>query len=269
MFYTNFPKCLLKGISLFFLVFTFGCSVDYISEKDSFSQEELMNQHGHLFVKPSQSAILRLKEFTSESYSLNNHNYLFKYFDYGNPISYYHNEVEIVILNQKESLGSQKFKYALVYLNRNYLDEFFIVRTSPIQNGFAEAEYISAKSGNSLFKINFNISEQSASFDSFLSFTKKESVLRNNSYDPDYDCEASWGQNTSICLEDVYTNYGWVSVWAFVQSSFIPATAAALAAACAIDAYNPYDGGGCYTDQGGGIIDQLPQPPCHPYPQCL
>lgn len=32
---------------------------------------------------------------------------------------------------------------------------------------------------------------------------------------------------------------------------FLPQTAVALAAACAIDAYNPYDGGGCYTKGGG------------------
>jgi hypothetical protein len=41
------------------------------------------------------------------------------------------------------------------------------------------------------------------------------------------------GQNTMDCLQDAYTNHGWVSVWAFVQTAFIPATGAALAAACA------------------------------------
>ncbi|MGA0415012.1 MAG: hypothetical protein ACO3MZ_03640 [Flavobacteriaceae bacterium] len=33
MFYTNFPKCLLKGISLLLIVFLFGCT----SEKPNFS----------------------------------------------------------------------------------------------------------------------------------------------------------------------------------------------------------------------------------------
>lgn len=40
-------------------------------------------------------------------------------------------------------------------------------------------------------------------------------------------------QQTLDCLEDVYRNQGWVSVWAGVQSAFLPVTAAALAFACA------------------------------------
>jgi len=43
-----------------------------------------------------------------------------------------------------------------------------------------------------------------------------------------------WGQDTADCIVDVYSNHGWISVWAFVQTAFIPATGAALAAACAI-----------------------------------
>lgn len=35
------------------------------------------------------------------------------------------------------------------------------------------------------------------------------------------------------CMDDVYRNHGWISVWAIVQSAFIPATVAALAVACA------------------------------------
>jgi hypothetical protein len=41
------------------------------------------------------------------------------------------------------------------------------------------------------------------------------------------------GSETASCLQDVYANHGWVSVWAFVQSAFIPETAAALAILCA------------------------------------
>ncbi|WP_305952108.1 hypothetical protein [Emticicia oligotrophica] len=41
------------------------------------------------------------------------------------------------------------------------------------------------------------------------------------------------GQGTALCIQDAYSNHGWVSVWAVVQSAFIPATAAAIAIACA------------------------------------
>lgn len=41
------------------------------------------------------------------------------------------------------------------------------------------------------------------------------------------------GQDTMDCITDVYTNHGWVSVWVWVQTAFIPETAAAFAAVCA------------------------------------
>jgi hypothetical protein len=40
------------------------------------------------------------------------------------------------------------------------------------------------------------------------------------------------GQDVIDCVVDAYTNHGWVSVWVFVQSAFLPETAAAIAAAC-------------------------------------
>jgi hypothetical protein len=43
-----------------------------------------------------------------------------------------------------------------------------------------------------------------------------------------------WGKNTMACLADAYTNHGAISVWATVQTAFIPQTAAALAIACGI-----------------------------------
>lgn len=41
------------------------------------------------------------------------------------------------------------------------------------------------------------------------------------------------GQAVANCINDVYTNHGWLSVWAWVQSAFIPETVAAFAVACA------------------------------------
>jgi hypothetical protein len=42
------------------------------------------------------------------------------------------------------------------------------------------------------------------------------------------------GQKTMNCIADVYSSHGWTSVWAFVQTAFIPETAAAFAIGCAI-----------------------------------
>ena len=43
------------------------------------------------------------------------------------------------------------------------------------------------------------------------------------------------GHKVANCLDDVYSNHGWISVWAFVQTAFIPATGATLALACTVE----------------------------------
>ena len=47
----------------------------------------------------------------------------------------------------------------------------------------------------------------------------------------------SWGERTASCLSDAYSGHGWASVWVVIQSGFIPQTAVALAAVCAIKNY--------------------------------
>lgn len=46
--------------------------------------------------------------------------------------------------------------------------------------------------------------------------------------------DSGCGQATQDCITDAYSNHGWVSVWATIQSAFIPQTAVAIAAACAV-----------------------------------
>lgn len=50
-------------------------------------------------------------------------------------------------------------------------------------------------------------------------------------FSPDIETKGL-GQDVMDCLSDAYSNHGWVSVWAFIQTCFIPETAVALAAAC-------------------------------------
>lgn len=42
------------------------------------------------------------------------------------------------------------------------------------------------------------------------------------------------GQAVMNCITDAYSNHGWTSVWASIQSIFLPATGAAIAIGCAI-----------------------------------
>ena len=44
----------------------------------------------------------------------------------------------------------------------------------------------------------------------------------------------SCGQDVADCIASVYSNKGWLSVWAVVQTAFIPATAVAIAADCTV-----------------------------------
>lgn len=49
--------------------------------------------------------------------------------------------------------------------------------------------------------------------------------------------QTTWGEATAQCIGDAYSNHGWLSVWATIQTAYIPATAAGIAAACAIKNY--------------------------------
>ena len=54
-------------------------------------------------------------------------------------------------------------------------------------------------------------------------------------FSPDPETKAkdrNLGQDVMDCMTDVYSNHGWLSVWVFVQTCFIPETAVAFAAAC-------------------------------------
>ena len=48
------------------------------------------------------------------------------------------------------------------------------------------------------------------------------------------EIQAGSGQDVINCVSGAYTSNGWISVWAWVQTAFIPATAAAIAGFCGI-----------------------------------
>jgi hypothetical protein len=165
-------------------------------------------------------------------------------FDFENPLSYDSNGTETVVVNQKNLSQENNVNYAISFLNNsNEFNQFLIIKTINENNTIKKVEYYSFNK-NLLFTTIFNSKNQTITT---LTPNKEQAKSQNLFNKSDgYDCDASWGENTAACLDDVYSNHGWVSVWAVVQSAFIPQTAAALAAACAIDAYNPYDGDGCY-----------------------
>ncbi len=62
---------------------------------------------------------------------------------------------------------------------------------------------------------------------------ESESISSCNKYNS--NVKKPCGQKVANCLDDVYSNHGWISVWAFVQTAFIPPTGVALAVACAVE----------------------------------
>lgn len=99
------------------------------------------------------------------------------------------------------------------------------------ENGFANPLIIkTVKNSNNIFTIEyFNNEMQLISTIELNSETETINISNNRI------ASLKCGQAVADCLDDVYSNHGWVSVWAFVQTAFIPATGLALAAACAAD----------------------------------
>ena len=93
---------------------------------------------------------------------------------------------------------------------------------------------IFVKNGTPIFEMYSNVEEREDGW-----------VVRYKCVNGDEDIEflprvftrASWGERTASCLSDAYSGHGWASVWAVIQSGFIPQTAVALAAVCAIKNY--------------------------------
>lgn len=58
-------------------------------------------------------------------------------------------------------------------------------------------------------------------------------TTKHSSESVKFKASGDWGQDTMDCITHAYSSNGWVSVWAWVQTAFVPATAVAVAGACA------------------------------------
>jgi hypothetical protein len=65
-------------------------------------------------------------------------------------------------------------------------------------------------------------------------FTYTISDVNFGGVHPNVNVAAEWGcgQCVSNCITDAYSNHGWASVWAVVQSIFIPATGVGITLGC-------------------------------------
>lgn len=97
-----------------------------------------------------------------------------------------------------------------------------IIKTSEEINGNRTIDYLDYVTGELYLSILLNPKTQKMSYIHVLGYKRM----------------SGWGQRTIDCVSDVYSNHRWASVWAAVQSAFIPQTAAAIAGACAVKNYN-------------------------------
>lgn len=99
--------------------------------------------------------------------------------------------------------------------------ENYAFAAAKIKDGFSKALIVKTTRVNDNF--NIILTTLLNSVDQFI----------NLNYGKNHINHKGCGQVTVDCLEDVYLNHNWVSVWATVQNAFLPATALALAGSCA------------------------------------
>lgn len=114
--------------------------------------------------------------------------------------------------------------------NLTYHHVFFTNETSEIQssyfmschiltNGIREIVYYNDLDYTPLLKVILNPSDESISF---INYENMNGMMAR-------PC----GQATMDCVADAYSNHGWISVWAMIQTAYIPVTGVAIAAFCA------------------------------------
>jgi hypothetical protein len=127
------------------------------------------------------------------------------------------NSASLLMVNQigYDENNPENFGFAAVQSEDGLVNPF-IVKTQTISRNLVQIEYFNAN-----FELIFSVELNSD--------TESINILYQQ-----VDRKKDMGQDVADCLGDVYSNHGWISVWAAVQSAFIPQTAVALAGACVV-----------------------------------
>lgn len=161
--------------------------------------------------------------------------------DYNNSVSLNQSNETLVIINQKNIDENAYDNVALSFIKKNgVFKPAVIIRTINESVDIKIAEYYDINNNHLFTTIYDNVNKTVTNYGT-LGLNSKTSSVLSAKYS---GCGASYGGAVMECMEDVYTNHGWLSVWVTVQSAFIPQTAAAFAIACAVDAYP--GSGECY-----------------------
>lgn len=123
--------------------------------------------------------------------------------------------VEIIVINKKDFNQNNQTNSALTifYKNRTF-GEVFILKTTQKDRTNLISEYFDLDN-----KLLFSAALNTA--------------LKNVTVTYSTNSTGGCGQATIDCIHDAYSNHGWISVWTWVQTAFIPQTAAGIAIMCA------------------------------------
>jgi hypothetical protein len=158
------------------------------------------------------------------SSSLRNNEQFSNRFDFENPYEVHlsSNSNKAIYLNGSSNHENDKVQYGLIIgYDDQLLDTPVEVKTTIIKEKIYEISYY--REGFLLYSAVVNANNPNNVQ------LVKEGNFRNVRV-KDRPC----GQDVMDCISDVYTEQGGLSVWAWVQTAFIPATAVAVGWACAI-----------------------------------
>lgn len=122
---------------------------------------------------------------------------------------------KVLMANQQgfDESNKSNFGISIGYDENGLFGKPVIVKTERVNNHLREINYYDDHL-NPLLSIQLNSNSKE------MEILYKKAALK------------STGQNVANCIEDVYKNHGWISVWAWVQTAFVPHTALAITAAC-------------------------------------
>ena len=90
------------------------------------------------------------------------------------------------------------------------------------QDGDVLIMFSSVNRFDGYYQLKFMIDEVESEF-----YISEDSIIATRSL-------SSLGRDTMACWVDAFGNHGWASLWITLQSCFLPQTAVAIAAACAV-----------------------------------
>ncbi len=127
--------------------------------------------------------------------------------------------VNTIVANQEDYDECNTINYGIGFFEEdNEIKSALIVKTEILSENIKQIDYFNTDN-ELLMSIELDAENETSA----IIYQKEGANLKSAN---------STGQDVMDCVTDIYSNKGWVSVWTWVQTAFIPATAVAAVAAC-------------------------------------